>query len=314
MIVCSCVRLSAKQNYSEEEKIILTLKKFYTEYITSWSMPSRESIEEGERILQKYVTQNLLDYLDSLTAHGYLSSCPFIQAQDYDLSWIETMIIKKEPSGENIYSFSRWSGYYKRYITIKMTVVQENDSYKIDSLIDIYRVHFTAELEIQDLMRQTLNWANSKDVIRILPILTDSRDSIYIGFDLNKHESNLNILRATGFFANEFIENYNQIILTLDKKLRNHEYVEWLVGDLPTFRFANGINVWCNCQDVPYDEPNPWDNIEVTIINLNNDNAEAIWKYGGIYSDIKYNFRVVKENGKWKIAYLEEFDFEESTR
>jgi len=173
--------------------------------------------------------------------------------------------------------------------------------------------------EIQNLIRQTLNWADSENVIDILPMLLDSRDSIYIGFDLNRHETNLAKLRAIGFFANEFIENYNRIILTLDKMLRNNEFEEWLVGDLPTFRFANGANPWCACQDVPYDNPSPWDYVEIKIIELNNDRAQLAWKWGELdsnthfsWEDFSYKFGTVKENGKWKIAYLQEFDFEKS--
>jgi len=175
--------------------------------------------------------------------------------------------------------------------------------------------------EIQNLIRQTLKWADSKNSIGLTPVLTDSQDSIYIGFDLNKHKSYLDKLRATGFFANEFIENFNQIIITLDKKLRNHEFEEWLVGDLPPFQFKNDVNPWCACQDVPYDNPSPWDNVEIEIIELNNDSAQLIWKWGRLdlnthpsWKEFSYQFRTVKENGKWKIAYLQEFDFEESTQ
>ena len=189
--------------------------------------------------------------------------------------------------------------------TTKRTIEQTENLQQIDNSKD--------KEEIQNLIRQTLKWADSKNVISVLPMLTDSQGSVYIGFDLNKHESNLNKLRTTDFFANEFIENYNQIILTLDKKLRNHEFEEWLVGDLPTFRFANDIDPWCECQDTPYDNPNPWDSVEVEIIELNNDRALLSWKWGGIDSGKNYKFRTVKENGKWKIAYLQEFDFEEST-
>lgn len=93
--------------------------------------------------------------------------------------------------------------------------------------------------QIQNLIRQVLNWANSKNSIYLLPTITDSKDSVYIGFDLDKHKQNLYKLRETNFFATEFIENYNQIILTLDKGLRNGKYDQWLVGNLPTSIFAN---------------------------------------------------------------------------
>ena len=173
--------------------------------------------------------------------------------------------------------------------------------------------------QIQNLIRQVLNWADTKDSIDLLPTIADSKDSVYIGFDLDKHKQNLDKLRQTNFFATEFIENYNQIILTLDKGLRNGKYDQWLVGDLPTFIFANDVDPWCLCQDVPYDKPNPYDFIEINIIN--SDKGEVDWKWGKLelnsdtgWKEFSYRFRVVKENDKWKIAYLTGFDFKESTR
>src|SRR5690606_13987919 len=132
--------------------------------------------------------------------------------------------------------------------------------------------------QIQNLIRQVLNWADTKNSIDLLPTIADSKDSVYIGFDLDKHKQNLDKLRQTNFFATEFIENYNQIILTLDKGLRNGKYDQWLVGDLPTFIFANDVDPWCLCQDVPYDRPNPYDFIEINIIN--SDKGEVDWKWG----------------------------------
>jgi hypothetical protein len=74
-------------------------------------------------------------------------------------------------------------------------------------------------------------------------------------------------------------------------------------------------------QDVPYDKPNPWNLIEIDIIKLVKDKGEVNWKWGKLelnadpsWKDFSYRFKVVKENGKWKIAYLEGFDFKESTR
>jgi hypothetical protein len=179
----------------------------------------------------------------------------------------------------------------------------------------------TDKEQIQNLIRQVLNWADTKNSIDLLPTIADNKNIVNIGFDLTKHKQNLDKLRQTNFFATEFIENYNQIILTLDKGLRNGNYDQWLVGDLPTFIFANDVDPWTLCQDVPYDKPNPFDFIEVKIINADNGKAEANWHWGKLelnadksWKDFSYKFKVVKENDKWKIAYLTGFDFKESTR
>ena len=167
------------------------------------------------------------------------------------------------------------------------------------------------EEEIQNLIRQVLKWADSKWADSEPSMLSDDQDSIYIGFNLNVHEKDVDKLRKTGFFAKEFIENYDKIILTLDKKLRNNEYGEWLVGDLPPFNFASDYSPWCNCQD----NLSPWDDVEIEVIELNNDKAQLVWKWGeSDYSNENdsYKFRTVKENGKWKISYMEGFDFKKS--
>ena len=170
--------------------------------------------------------------------------------------------------------------------------------------------------EIQKQIRQLLNWTDSKNRIGLLPVVTDRNDSMYIGFDLEKHKQNLEKLSTTGFFTTEFIDNYNNIILTLDKGLRNGEYEKWFVGDLATFIFANDVNPWCMCQDNM-----DWNTVEVKIISLDNEKGELEWYWGNLNSDIdeswksfKYKFRVMKEDNVWKIAYLEGFDFKESTR
>ena len=170
--------------------------------------------------------------------------------------------------------------------------------------------------QIQNLIRQVLNWADTKNSIDLLPVLTDSKDSVYIGFDLDKHKQNLDKLQQTNFFTTEFIENYNQIILTLDKGIRNGNYDQWLVGDLPTFIFANDHSPWCNCQD-----NDDWNKVEVRVIKLTDKEGELEWTWGNLSADthsswkeFAYKFRVVKENDKWKIVYLTGFDFKESTR
>lgn len=170
--------------------------------------------------------------------------------------------------------------------------------------------------EIKSLIKNVLLWSESKETIELLPILTDPNDSVYIGFDIHKHKENLDKLRETGFFSKEFTENYNQIILTLDKQLRNKEYDEWLVGDLPTFTFASDINPWWAGQDHL-----DWELVEVETVNLNSQTGELNWTYGKLgaeydsdWREFKSYFKVVREDNKWKISYMEKFNLKESTK
>ncbi|RZL37216.1 MAG: hypothetical protein EOO96_05470 [Pedobacter sp.] len=172
--------------------------------------------------------------------------------------------------------------------------------------------------QIQSLIRQVLNWVENKNAFDLLPVLADGRNRVYTGFDLDKHKQNLAKLKQSNLFATSFIENYNQIILTLDKGMKKGNYDRWLVGNLPTFTFANGVDPWTLCQDVPYEKPNPFDFIETNILNASK--GEVIWKWGKLkpktdqsWKNFTYKFKVVKENDKWKIAYLQGFDFKKST-
>lgn len=170
--------------------------------------------------------------------------------------------------------------------------------------------------EVEDLIRKVYTWHEGRLPSEI-EMFTDESDDIYIGFNLDQLKLNVEELERTEMFADEFIDNYNNIYITLEHKIRNNEF-DWLVGDLPPF--GNGADPWCNCQDVPYDEPNPWSQIQLEIIDLNNQKGEFIWKWGGTdlsgtgWSEFTYRFRVIKENEKWKISYLEGFNFEEFTR
>jgi len=176
--------------------------------------------------------------------------------------------------------------------------------------------------QITILIWKMLNWSESKNSIDLLPALTDMKDSSCIGFDFTKHKANLRKLSATGFFAREFIDNYNQIIRTLDRKIRNKEFDKWYTYELPPFAFANDVNSWTLCQDVPYDKPDPLAHVTVDVIRFEKDKGELNWRWGMLplkntdasWRQFTYKFRVVKEDNKWKIAYLQGFDFEKSTK
>jgi hypothetical protein len=121
--------------------------------------------------------------------------------------------------------------------------------------------------QIQVLLRRALQWANSKNAIALLPVVANSKDIVYLGVNLAQHNQNLAKLKATNFFSTGFITNYNHLVLGIDVGMRSGHYEPWLVGDGPTIVFVSEVNAWCLCQDVPYDNPNPWDNIEIGLVN-----------------------------------------------
>ncbi|MFT3737399.1 MAG: hypothetical protein QM786_01450 [Breznakibacter sp.] len=164
---------------------------------------------------------------------------------------------------------------------------------------------------IEQLVRNFYKWQEANDTnIGFTPI-PDPFDSIYVGLDLNELERGIAILKGSNFFADEFLDNYKRIVQTIDQKLRNGELV-WFVGDMPPF--GNNTNMWCNCQDYPYD--NPWDLIEFKYDRMEPHLATLTWTWGKSEwsKNFKYQIIVKKTDFQWKIAYLEGFDFEGLTQ
>lgn len=166
------------------------------------------------------------------------------------------------------------------------------------------------KIEVQNLIREVLSWTDSDNSIDLLPVSAGVNDSIYTGFDQDKLKQNITKLTNSNLFSKEFIENYNLIISTLDQRLKNNdfEYGPWYVGDLPPFNFSSGLSPWCQCQDIM-----DLNLVEVEQIKGN----DFQWKWGGLseethqsWKNFRYKFRVIQEDSKWKISYLEGFNID----
>lgn len=169
---------------------------------------------------------------------------------------------------------------------------------------------------IQELIRDVYHW-NEQHLPSFIPAIEDDAGNKYVGFNLAQLEKKSSEMDKCGLFTKQFIENYQRIYRTLHTQLQNNE-IEWFVGEQEPF--GNGADPWCNCQDVPFDEPNPWSLIEVEIVSLDSYAGELNWKWGGLepnsdsgWNEFRYAFKVVKENDGWKIDYMEGFDLDEFT-
>jgi len=170
--------------------------------------------------------------------------------------------------------------------------------------------------EIQSLIRNMLVWAeNSKGILDLLPFVINKQDSTVTSFDLSKLKEVDDSFKTTGFFSKEFINNYNQIIQTLDRKMKNKEIAPFSPTEIPPFGFDTDADPWCDCQDVPYDNPNAYSLVDVHIIELSNESGKMYWTWGSLpkgvspdWKTVTYKFNVTKEGGKWKISYLQGFD------
>ncbi|MBE8723629.1 hypothetical protein [Flavobacterium hungaricum] len=165
----------------------------------------------------------------------------------------------------------------------------------------------TDKQEIESLIRKAYQWIESKNNNNDFDPVENKKKDKYIGLNLTVHKKRLEDLKKTNFFSQQFLDNYNKIALKIDSNLKNKK-IEWFVGELPPF--GNDANPWCNCQDYP-DEY--WKTIAVNNLKIDNNKASFYWTWSW-KGDFKYKTTVVKENGVWKIASLEGFNFDEFTK
>lgn len=132
------------------------------------------------------------------------------------------------------------------------------------------------------------------------PKKVDTADTVYKSIDWTNHHNIQNKLKRSGFFAAEFLENYQYIAQQIDTALKSGKTI-WPEGELPSF--GNDADPWCSCQDVPAEHY--WEILTLTNIQFDKNSASFQWI---IADDYKYSVKAKKEKGIWKIAYLEGFD------
>ncbi|MGQ2983466.1 hypothetical protein [Flavobacterium sp.] len=139
-----------------------------------------------------------------------------------------------------------------------------------------------------------------------------AKDSVVVGYDRAAQSLYEKKLEKSGLFAKEFVDNTARIFNKQDELLRNGK-AEWLEGDMPPFGNPD-VNAWCGCQDTPTDD---FDKIHVVIEKTTADTAELYWNWTGFGEDWEqehYHIKVVREKSKWKIAWMEGWDYESNVK
>jgi hypothetical protein len=122
-----------EQLYSDEEQIIKLLKYFYTEYISECDNPST-NWSQIEIIKEKYCTRSLIKKIKVLQEDAILDYDPFLNAQDCDINWLKTLNITKENNDSCWYDVSYMDNYNSKRIIIKLNVIKDENSYKINDI------------------------------------------------------------------------------------------------------------------------------------------------------------------------------------
>lgn len=158
---------------------------------------------------------------------------------------------------------------------------------------------------IGSLVRNMYIWNEKRDYKHEFePVV---KDSYVVGYNLDSHKLYLKELRDSGFFAEEFIANIDKIFKE-QNQLLNSGKLKWSDGEMGPFQ--GDVNSWCSCQDEPAEDA--YNKITLHYEDLSSTTAKFYWNWEGFgdnWTAEHYNMRTVKEGGKWKIAYMQGWDY-----
>jgi hypothetical protein len=159
-------------------------------------------------------------------------------------------------------------------------------------------------IKLTDLVKRLYKWhiSDSNCGCSFNPLKNNPSDTLYSSIDLVDNNKAINKLKQTGLFAEDFLTDYRKIAVRMDKELRDGSSL-WPDGELSTF--GDDADAWCSCQDSPVNDY--WKIIKLTDIKLNQDEASFKWTWG---DNFFYKVKAKKENGNWKISYLQGFDMD----
>jgi hypothetical protein len=163
------------------------------------------------------------------------------------------------------------------------SLVRKDDSVKITALVrSLYKWHETAPRPDG-----------------FVPLKKNPVFTLNTSMDLAANNKAIKELKETGLFAEDFLNDYRNIAVRMDKELRDGSSL-WPDGELPTFN--DDVDGWCNCQDNP---DNYWEKLTITNLKINKGEADFKWTWG---DNFFYHTKAKNMAGTWKISYLEGFD------
>lgn len=163
--------------------------------------------------------------------------------------------------------------------------------------------------EVDKLVKNAYKWVEKTDGSKFFRPFV--KDSMIVGFDPISQNLYMKQMQESGYFAAELRNTIGKIFSRQNELLRSGKAV-WHDGELGPF--DTGVNQWCNCQDTPTDD---YDKMNVVIEKMTSDTADLYWNWKGFGDDWEkehYHINVVKEDGKWKIARMEGWDYETNVK
>lgn len=160
--------------------------------------------------------------------------------------------------------------------------------------------------QIVKVLREAYTWVNVADTTELADFtLAYPNGGFCTGIDQEANNKRIAQLKETGFFADDFFDNYNRILTKIDTEIKA-DTAKYKEGDGLELNFLDA-SPWCNCQDNP---DNYWTNLSIKdlVVNGNEASAKWYWVWGDNKEEYSYNVKFKKVNNSWKISHLEGFD------
>lgn len=133
LISLSCLA----QEKFEINKATSALEKFYTEYSREFAnVPSRQNVMDS--LVETFCSQRLSNEIKHRKENG-MDYDLFLQGQDWDSKWTETILIRQDAHKRNVFvvSFYVWCASMKRcWSNIRVQVIFVKGRYLIDGVIE----------------------------------------------------------------------------------------------------------------------------------------------------------------------------------
>jgi len=156
-------------------------------------------------------------------------------------------------------------------------------------------------VEIIKLLREVYQW-HDKNQNKLSDFDVIVKDSFQTSLNYESFNKTFEAIKRTNYFSSTFLNNYKKIADYINNKLTtaNPKY-----QDKINFS-CQEADPWTNFQD---EAGNYWNNFKITDYKSSSDSASLQWQIKiDDWTSEKYPMKFVKENGKWKVSYLEGFD------
>jgi hypothetical protein len=196
---------------------------------------------------------------------------------------------------------------HRKYITWLLTATILLTTYNISNADDRQSRINSDSIQLTSLVRNLYKWHATKYSNRDFPLkFSNPSDSIFTGIDWNAYALHIETLKKTNFFSPDFFSNHRAIALSIDSSIKQAG-IEWrnINDGIPLW--DTDADEWCRCQDYP---DNYWSIITLTDFKFGKDDVSFNWTWKGNANKVppnKYAAKAKRENGIWKISYLEGF-------